>query len=48
MRLLTRAAGLRDADDVLDLVERTVRDRRLLTPQVEFFVRAVLDEEPQA
>jgi len=28
-------------------VERTVRDRRLLTPQVEFFVRAVLEEEAE-
>ena len=44
VRLLTAAAGLHDPDDVLDLVERTVGDRQLLTTQVEFFVRAVLDE----
>lgn len=44
VRLLARAAGLGDAEAVLDLVERTVGDRQLLTAQVEFFVRAVLDE----
>ena len=45
VRLLAAAAGLADADRVLDLVERTVGDRALLTAQVEFFVRAVLDED---
>ena len=45
VRLLAAAAGLHDADGVLDLVERTVRDPKLLTAQVEFFVRAVLDED---
>jgi len=44
VRLLARSAGLTDPGAVLDLVERTVGDRGLLTPAVEFFVRAVLEE----
>jgi hypothetical protein len=44
---LAAAAGLPDAESVLELVERVVGDRRLLTAQVEFFVRAVLDEDPE-
>ncbi len=35
------------ASQVLDLVERTAGSR-LLTPQVQFFVEAVLETEPDA
>ncbi len=42
VRLLAANAGLGSADDVLTLVERVVPER-LLTPQVRFFVEAVLD-----
>lgn len=42
--LLAAQLGLRTADEVLDLVER-VAHPRLLTPQVELFVRSVLDDE---
>jgi len=48
VRLLAAAAGIEDADAVLALVERTVGDPRLLTAQVEFFVRAVLDDDARA
>ncbi|MGH3766201.1 MAG: hypothetical protein ACRDS0_15595 [Pseudonocardiaceae bacterium] len=40
--LLAGQLGLDTADQVLDLVEQ-VGHRRLLTPQVELFVRSVLD-----
>lgn len=40
--LLAGQLGLDTADDVLDLVER-VGHPRLLTPQVELFVRSVMD-----
>lgn len=43
VRLLARLTGLATADQVLDLVERTA-GTRWLTPQVRFFVEAVLDE----
>lgn len=42
VRLLSAKAGLRTADDVLSLVEHVVPER-LLTPQVRFYVEAVLD-----
>lgn len=42
MVLLAGQLGLDTADDVLDLVEH-VGHPRLLTPQVEFFVRSVMD-----
>jgi len=42
LRLLADLAGLRSADEVLDLVER-VAGPRLLTAQVQFFVEAVMD-----
>ncbi|MDN5861666.1 MAG: DUF6036 family nucleotidyltransferase [Pseudonocardia sp.] len=41
--LLAGKAGLRSAPEVLDLVAR-VAPERLLTPQVRFFVEAVLDD----
>lgn len=40
--LLAAQLGLRTADQVLDLVEQ-VGHSRLLTPQVELFVRSVMD-----
>jgi len=43
VRLLARRLGLTSATEVLDLVEQ-VAGPRLLTPQVQFFVQAVLDE----
>ncbi|MGH4020777.1 MAG: DUF6036 family nucleotidyltransferase [Pseudonocardiaceae bacterium] len=42
IELLAGRLGLTHPEQVLDLVER-VADRRLLTPQVELFVRSVLD-----
>ncbi len=42
LELLARRLDLTRADQVLDLVER-VADPHLLTPQVELFVRSVLD-----
>ncbi|MDQ3152039.1 MAG: hypothetical protein M3R63_10070 [Actinomycetota bacterium] len=42
IELLAGRLGFTRPDQVLDLVER-VADRRLLTPQVELFVRSVLD-----
>jgi hypothetical protein len=45
VRLLAHAAGLTDAEQVLDLVER-VAGARHLTAQVQFFVEAVLEEQP--
>ncbi len=42
VRLLAAQAGLVSAEEVLNLVERVVPER-LLTPQVRFFVEAVLD-----
>lgn len=42
VRLLAAKAGMESAEEVLDLVERVVPER-LLTPQVRFFVEAVLD-----
>lgn len=42
VRLLATKAGLSSAGDVLNLVER-VAPERLLTPQVRFFVEAVLE-----
>ncbi len=40
--LLAAQLGLDTADDVLDLVEQ-VGHPRLLTPQVELFIRSVMD-----
>jgi len=41
-RLLAAKAGLATAEQVLGLLERVV-PQRLLTPQVRFYVEAVLD-----
>lgn len=43
VRLLCDKLGLRTAAQVLDLVQRSAGPR-LLTPQVQFFVEAVLDQ----
>lgn len=40
--LLADRLGLTTAEQVLDLVEQTA-GHRLLTPQVQFFVEAVMD-----
>lgn len=45
LRLLAGKAGLRSASEVLDLVER-MAGKRLLTPQVQFFVEATMDGGP--
>lgn len=42
VRLLAAKAGMKSAEQVLRLVERVVPER-LLTPEVQFFVEAVLD-----
>lgn len=44
VRLLCDKVGLHAAADVLDLVQR-LAGLRLLTPQVQFFVEAVLDHD---
>jgi hypothetical protein len=41
----SKRAGLDNAADVLDLVER-MAGRQQLTAQVQFFVEAVLDDGP--
>lgn len=43
LRLLASKAGLATAPEVLDLVEQ-MAGSRLLTPQVQFFVEAAMDE----
>lgn len=43
VRLLAAKAGLGSPEEVLDLVERVV-PQRLLTPQVRFFVEAVMED----
>jgi hypothetical protein len=45
VRFLAKKAGLDNAADVLDLVER-MAGRQQLTAQVQFFVEAVLDDGP--
>ncbi|MGI8536897.1 MAG: DUF6036 family nucleotidyltransferase [Mycobacteriales bacterium] len=47
LRLLAGHLRLQGAAEVLDLVAR-MAGPRLLTPQVQFFVEAVLDAEPDA
>lgn len=42
VRLLAGLLGLRTSDEVLDLVERLV-GARMLTPQAQFFVEAVME-----